>query len=92
MPVKINSPISFFDGPPVVAAHAFSVREGKFTEPADAFDHPFWDHIRDRVAAKAADIRRQGFSGCAMLPYAELEYGGIVEKMKKLDKRFVVRE
>jgi fructose 1,6-bisphosphate aldolase/phosphatase len=92
MPVKINSPISFFDGPPVVAAHAFSVKEGKFTEPADAFDHPFWDHIRDQVARKAVDIRRQGFSGCAMLPYAELEYGGIVEKMKKLDKKFVIKK
>jgi len=92
MPVKINSPISFFDGPPVVSAHAFSMKEGKFTEPADAFDHPFWDHIRDQVAQKAVDIRRQGFSGCAMLPYAELEYGGIVEKMKKLDKKFVIKK
>jgi fructose 1,6-bisphosphate aldolase/phosphatase len=92
MPVKINSPISFFDGPPVVAAHAFSVKEGKFTEPADAFDHPFWDYIRNQVARKAVDIRRQGFSGCAMLPYSELEYGGIVDKMKKLDKKFVIKK
>jgi fructose 1,6-bisphosphate aldolase/phosphatase len=27
-----------------------------------------------------------------MLPYSELEYGGIVEKMKKLDARFKVRK
>jgi len=33
----------------------------------------------------------QGFSGVAMLPYSELEYGGIVEKMKILDKQFKVR-
>jgi len=26
-----------------------------------------------------------------MLPYSELEYGGIVEKMKKLDGKFKVR-
>ena len=27
-----------------------------------------------------------------MLPYAELEYGGIVQKMKALDKKFRVRK
>ncbi|KPL04340.1 MAG: fructose 1,6-bisphosphatase [candidate division Zixibacteria bacterium SM23_73_2] len=92
MPSKANSTISFFDGPPVVTAQAFSMREGKFTEPADCFDHPFWEYIRDQVSHKALEIRRQGFSGCAMLPYSELEYGGIVEKMKKLDKRFKIKE
>jgi fructose 1,6-bisphosphate aldolase/phosphatase len=91
MPVRRNSPISFFDGPPVVSCLAFCVHNGKFTEPADAFDHPYWDHIRDKVARKAIDIREQGFSGAAMLPYSELEYGGIVEKMKKLDTQFKVR-
>jgi fructose 1,6-bisphosphate aldolase/phosphatase len=91
MPVKANSPISYFDGPPVVSAQAFSVRNGKLTEPADAFDQPFWDWVRDQVSQKALDIRRQGFSGCAMLSYSELEYGGIVEKMKKLDGKFKVR-
>jgi len=91
MPVKRNSPISFFDGPPVVSCLAFCVHNGKFTEPADAFDHPFWDHIREKVARKATEIREQGFSGAAMLPYSELEYGGIVEKMKKLDTQFKVR-
>jgi fructose 1,6-bisphosphate aldolase/phosphatase len=92
MPVKANSPISYFDGPPVVSAQAFSVRNGKLTEPADAFDQPFWDWVRDQVSQKALDIRRQGFSGCAMLSYSELEYGGIVEKMKKLDGKFTVRK
>jgi fructose 1,6-bisphosphate aldolase/phosphatase len=91
MPVKINSSISWFDGPPVVSCTAFCVHKGKLTEPADAFDHPFWDHIRDKVSRKAEDIREQGFSGAAMLPYSELEYGGIVEKMKALDKKFRVR-
>lgn len=92
MPVKINSSISYFDGPPVVACHAFCVHEGKLTEPADAFDHPFWDYVRDKVSRKAIELREQGFSGIAMLPYSELEYGGIVEKMKKLDKEFKVRK
>jgi len=91
MPVKASSPISFFDGPPVVSAQAFSMKNGKLTEPADCFDQPFWDYVRQQVSQKAMDIRRQGFSGCAMLPISELEYGGIVEKLKELDKRFIVK-
>jgi fructose 1,6-bisphosphate aldolase/phosphatase len=91
MPVKRNSTISFFDGPPIVSCTALCVREGKLTEPADAFDHPYWDHVRDRVSEKATELRRQGFFGPAMLPYSELEYGGIVEKLKKIDNKFIVR-
>ena len=91
MPVKMNSSISYFDGPPVVCALGFCVRGGKLTEPADAFDHPYWDYVRNKVSQKATDIRAQGFSGAAMLPYSELEYGGIVDKMKRLDGRFKVR-
>jgi fructose 1,6-bisphosphate aldolase/phosphatase len=91
MPVKMNSSISYFDGPPVVCCLGFCIRNGKMTEPADTFDHPYWDYVRNKVSQKATDIRAQGFSGAAMLPYSELEYGGIVDKMKKLDGRFKVR-
>lgn len=91
MPVKMNSGISYFDGPPIICCLAFCVHKGKFTEPADAFDNPYWDYIRNNVARKATEMRAQGFSGAAMLPYSELEYGGIVEKMKILDERFKVR-
>jgi len=92
MPVKQNEAISYFDGPPVVSCAAFCVHEGKLTEAADAFDHPFWDYIRAQVSRKALGIREQGFSGPAMLGYSELEYGGIVEKLKEIDKRFKVRK
>ncbi len=91
MPVKKNSPISFFDGPPVISCLAFCVNEGILTEPADAFDHPFWDYVRNNVSRKSEDIRRQGFFGPAMLPYSELEYGGIVERLEKLEDRFEVK-
>jgi fructose 1,6-bisphosphate aldolase/phosphatase len=91
MPVKQNGAISFFDGPPIVTGAAFCVHQGKLTEAVDVFDHPFWDWVRNNVAQKAAEIRLQGFSGPAMLPFAELEYGGVVEKMGQLDRRFVVR-
>lgn len=92
MPVPHNTPVSFFDGPPIITSHALCVHNGKFTESADPFDHPFWRSIQDRVAEKAVDLRRQGFFGPAMLPYDELEYGGIVDRMKSLEERFFVRK
>lgn len=90
MPVKLENQTSYFDGPPLVRCAAFCVQKGKFTEAVDTFDHPFWDYIRNKVSRKAEEMREQGFSGPAMLPYSELEYGGIVEILKKLDKRFRV--
>jgi fructose 1,6-bisphosphate aldolase/phosphatase len=67
------------------------VHDGKLTGPVDAFDHPFWDAVRGHVADKAAEMRKQGFFGAAMLPMAELEYTGIMEKLAMLDGRFTVR-
>jgi fructose 1,6-bisphosphate aldolase/phosphatase len=91
MPVPIGTATSWFDGPPLVSAVAFSMRDGQLTEPVDAFAHPFWNGVRARVAEKAIEIRRQGFVGAAMLPMAELEYTGIAEKLAALDRRFTVR-
>ena len=92
MPVKKNSPISFFDGPPIVNCLAFCVKNGKLTEPADVFDHPYWDYVRNNVSRKAEEMRRQGFSGAAMLPMTELEYTGVMETLKALEKRFKIRK
>jgi fructose 1,6-bisphosphate aldolase/phosphatase len=91
MPVSLGSGISYFDGPPIVSCAAYSMREGKLTEAIDAFAHPFWDRVRERVADKAIDMRRQGFFGAAMLPMAELEYTGIMQTLEALEPRFVVR-
>jgi fructose 1,6-bisphosphate aldolase/phosphatase len=91
MPVPLQSGISYFDGPPVVSCAAFSMREGKLSEPVDAFAHPFWDRVRAHVSDKAIDMRRQGFVGAAMLPMAELEYTGIIQTLEALDPRFHVR-
>jgi fructose 1,6-bisphosphate aldolase/phosphatase len=91
MPCKLNATISYFDGPPIVTGAAFSIKEGKLTEPADVFDQPFWDYVRHQTAEKAIAIRRQGFSGAAMLPFSELEYGGVVETLEKLEKKFKLR-
>jgi fructose 1,6-bisphosphate aldolase/phosphatase len=91
MPVRHGTGCSYFDGPPIVSCWGFCVKEGKLTEPVDLFNHPFWDAVRTRAAEKAMEIRRQGFSGVAMLPYSELEYGGIVRILQKLESRFSVR-
>jgi fructose 1,6-bisphosphate aldolase/phosphatase len=91
MPVKRGTGISYFDGPPIVSCLGFCVHNGRLTEPVDVFDHPFWDEVRSRAAGKAMEIRRQGFSGAAMLPYSELEYGGIVSILERLEKQFRIR-
>lgn len=92
MPVGFNCPTSYFDGPPLVSCAAFCVHDGKLTEPIDAFSHPFWNHVRDKVSGKMLAMREQGFSGAAMLPMSELEYTGVVEKLQCLETRFVVRQ
>lgn len=91
MPVKQSSTISYFDGPPIVTCAAFCVHEGKLTEPADVFDHPFWDHVRNQCSEKAAGMRHQGFFGPAMLPMDELEYTGIVDRLDALNDKFELR-
>jgi fructose 1,6-bisphosphate aldolase/phosphatase len=88
MPVRHGTMCSYFDGPPIVSCFGFCVHNGKLTEVVDPFEHPFWDTVRARAAEKAMEIRRQGFSGPAMLPYSELEYGGIVQILEKLAPRF----
>lgn len=91
MPVTLNAGISYFDGPPVVSCAGFCVHNGKLTEAIDGFAQPFWNTVRDHVADKAMEMRRQGFVGAAMLPMSELEYTGIAEKLKALDQRFSIR-
>lgn len=91
MPVKQNSIVSFFDGPTVVAAAGYCVHNGKLTEAVDYFDQPFWDYIRHKAAKKALAIRSQGFYGPAMAPMEEMEYTGVVDNLKRLEKKFVTR-
>jgi fructose 1,6-bisphosphate aldolase/phosphatase len=91
MPVVSGTGISYFDGPPIITGLGFCVHNRKLTEPVDLFAHPYWDSIRLKAADKATEMRRQGFSGPAMVSYAELEYGGIVKILAELDDRFTVR-
>jgi fructose 1,6-bisphosphate aldolase/phosphatase len=92
MPVKHGSPVAFFDGPALVSCLAFCVHNGRLTEPMDVFDHPFWDLVRQKASEKTLEIRRQGFSGPAMVGLEELEYGGITQRLESLEGRFSVRK
>ncbi len=91
MPVPINTPASTYFCCPMVSALGFSVHDGRLTAPTDLFADPFWHHVRDHTVVKAMDMRRQGFFGPAMLPMSELEYGGIVVKLNRLEKEFTVK-
>jgi len=91
MPVVTGTGISYFDGPPIITGLGFCVHNRRLTEPVDLFAHPYWDSIRLKAADKATEMRRQGFSGPAMVSYSELEYGGIVKILSELDDRFTVR-
>lgn len=91
MPVPQFTGTSYFDGPPLVTSAGYCTHNGILTDPVDNFAHPFWNTVRNRAAEKSMEMRRQGFFGAAMLPMAELEYTGIVEKLNALDGRFRVR-
>jgi Fructose-1,6-bisphosphatase len=54
----------------------------------DFFDNPSGDEVRRRAQAKAIEMRSQGWSGAAMLPYSELEYGGFRDTVTGLLERF----
>jgi len=90
MPVPMNTPASTFFCCPMVCGLGFSMQEGRLTEPSDLFADPFWGGIREHIAQKAVEMRKQGFFGPAMLPMSELEYGGIVARLRRLEEEFVV--
>src|SRR5207237_817877 len=74
-------------------AGQYSGKDGRFAESfTDFFDNPAWDEVRRRAQRKAIEMRSQGWSGAAMLPYSELEYGGFRDTVSGLLKRFQVRK
>jgi fructose 1,6-bisphosphate aldolase/phosphatase len=91
MPVPMNTMASTFFCVPMVSALGFSMHEGRLTGPVDLFADPFWSRLRERIAEKAIEMRRQGFFEPAMLPMSELEYGGIVARLRRLDAEWSVR-
>jgi hypothetical protein len=94
MPVPLNTPVTGMYCLPIVSCAGFSIdKDGRFSESfTDFFDNPAWDEARRRAQCKAIEMRSQGWSGAAMLPYSELEYGGFRDTVSALLKRFRLRE
>lgn len=94
MPVAMNTTIA---GPyclPVVSCLGFSVdKYGKFSgNIVDFFADHSWDYVRLKAQKKAIEIRDQGWSGPAMLPYNELEYSGFRDTVTDLVSQFQFRK
>ena len=94
MPVPINTPVTGVYCLPLVSCIGFSLdASGKFSDSSiDFFDNPAWDYVRQVAQEKAIVMRSQGWSGAAMLPYAELEYSGFRQSIGDLVDRFAFRD
>jgi fructose 1,6-bisphosphate aldolase/phosphatase len=94
MPVPLNTAVTGIYCLPIVSCVGFSIdKQGLFSESyTDFFDNPAWDEVRRRAQRKALEMRSQGWSGAAMLPYSELEYGGFRDTVGALLKRFRLRD
>ncbi|MER3425971.1 MAG: fructose 1,6-bisphosphatase [Thermus sp.] len=88
MPVPANTPATSFFCIPMVTALGFSLKDGRLSGPIDLFSDPAWEPIRAKAVEKAMEMRRQGFYGPAMLPMEELEYTGIMERLRALEAEF----
>jgi fructose 1,6-bisphosphate aldolase/phosphatase len=93
MPVPINTPVVGMYCLPLVSCVGFSLNAaGKFSDSyIDFFDNPAWDHVRMLAQQKAIEMRSQGWSGAAMLPYGELEYSGFRTSITTLVNQFAFR-
>ena len=93
MPVPMNTPVTGMYCLPLVCCTGFSLSaEGYFSdEVLDMFDNPAWDGVRLKAQEKAIEMRSQGWSGAAMLPYSELEYGGFRDTLNGLLEQFRIR-
>ncbi len=94
MPVPINTAASGIYCIPIVSALGFSLnKELKFSDfYVDFFDNPAWDLVRLKAQEKALEMRSQGWSGPAMLPYSELEYSGFKETITDLISKFSIKD
>ena len=93
MPVAIDTAVAGVYCLPIVSCLGFSLsREGCFSDAVmDFFDNVAWDEVRRRAQNKGDEMRLQGWSGPAMLPYTELEYSGFRDTVTGLVDRFRIR-
>jgi len=89
MPVgEKDSQCTRFDGPPRVMALGTQVNNGKFDRPADLFDDPAFDTVREKSANIADYMRRHGPFEPHRLPLEEMEYTTLPNVMDELEDRF----
>jgi fructose 1,6-bisphosphate aldolase/phosphatase len=93
MPVPMNTAVTGMYCLPLVSCVGFSIgRDGNFSDSyIYFFDNVAWDEVRQRAQVKSLEMRSQGWSGPAMLPYTELEYGGFRDTVGGLVDRFQIR-
>lgn len=93
MPVPINTPVTGMYCLPLVSCVGFSIAaDGTFSDSSiDFFDNQSWDYVRQLAQQKGIEMRSQGWSGAAMLPYGELEYSGFRQSIGNLVDRFAFR-
>ena len=89
MPVgEKDSQCTRFDGPPRVMALGTQVHNGKFDKPADLFDDPAFDPVREKSAETADYMRRHGPFEPHRLPLEEMDYTTLPDVMDDLEERF----
>jgi fructose 1,6-bisphosphate aldolase/phosphatase len=78
---------------PLVFCIGFSLDKSGYLSDTyvDFFDNPARDEVRLQAQRKSIEMRAQGWSGAAMLPYSELEYGGFQETVESLLARFELK-
>ena len=77
-----------FDGPPRVICFGFQVSNGKLIGPADMFDDPAFDRVRNRCNELADIIRAQGPFEPHRLSLGEMEYTTLPAVEKALADRW----
>ncbi len=93
MPVPVNTAVTGMYCLPIISCLGFSMtHDGHFSSHyVDFFDNPVWDFVRLKAQKKGIEMRSQGWSGPAMLPYTELEYSGFRDTIASLLDQFEVR-
>lgn len=89
MPVGVkDAKCTRFDGPPRVVSLGFQVNNGKIGKPADLFDDPAFDYVREKSATTADYMRRHGPFEPHRLPLEDMEYTTLPKVMTGLEDRF----
>lgn len=94
MPVPLNTAVTGFYCLPIISCVGFSLDAAGYfsSEFVDFFANPVWDSVRTKAQLKGIEMREQGWSGAAMLPYHELEYSGFRDTVTNLVNRFAIRD